>query len=173
MNKQTNTIVQQLSKFLIPTILFMICCFYCSSTPIEKHFNLLIPSWTKYLIAIPFILLLTIATKWTQKKLNRKIVLGLTVLTLILSRNINDRVFLGNKIAYTYLGQDAGFTELYLFDSKKCKITYGGILGVTKNNYGTFNINDSTIFINTKSALLDLEGQTIEVGDRSLRIQKL
>lgn len=164
---------QRLFQIIIPLTLLLIACFFCLTTLIERSYDFLIPTWTKYLIAIPFICCLTILTKWTKKNIIRKFILSTVVLLIVFSRRISDRLFLGQQIAYTYLGQDAGFEELYLFSEGKCKLTYGNILGVTQNHYGTFTIKDTTVFVATKATLLDLELYTINLGNKALTIQRL
>lgn len=163
---------QRLFQIIIPLTLLLISCFFCLTTIIERFYNFLIPAWTKYLIAIPFICCLTILTKWTKKSIIRKVILVAAILIIVFSRSISDRLFLGEQIAYTYLGQDAGFEELYLFNNGKCKLTYGNILGVTQNHYGTYTIKDATVFVKTKARLLDLELYTINLGNKALTIQR-
>jgi hypothetical protein len=142
------------------------------TTLIEVSYDFLIWNWPKYLLVIPFVCILTFATKWIKKSISRKIILGFVIISIVFSRTISDRVFLGEQIGYTYMGQDAGFEELYLFNNGKCKITYGGIFGVTENHYGTFDIRDTIVFINSKARLLDLEGYTIKLDNKVLTIQK-
>lgn len=101
----------------------------------------------------------------------RKFLLALTIITIIFSRSVSNRIFLGQPIAYTYLGIDIGFEELYLFKNGKCKITYGGIFGVHDNHYGTFNIIDSTVYIDSKGKLLDLDLHKIKLDEKTLKIQ--
>lgn len=163
---------QKLFQIIIPLTLFLITCFFCLTTLIERSYDFLIPAWTKYLIAIPFICCLTVFTKWTRKNIIRKIILVAVVLLIVFSSSISDRLFLGQQIAYTYLGQDAGFEELYLFSNGKCKFTYGNIFGVTQNHYGTYKIKDTAVFVETNSRLLDLELFTINLGNKTLTIQR-
>jgi hypothetical protein len=162
---------------LIETIIFLtliiIICFFCLATLIESSYDFLIPGWTKYLIAIPFTFCLLVLTKWTKRNIVRKVILTAAILIIIFSRSISDRLFLGQQIAYTYLGQDAGFEELYLFSNGKCKLTYGNIFGVIQNHYGTYGIKDTTVFVETKAQLLDLELYTINLGNKTLTIQRL
>ena len=156
---------------LTPAFLLTVLIFYFLTFPIEKSFNFLISDWTKYLIVIPFICILTILTHWTKGSFIRKTLVILTIILIIYSRSVSERLFLGNQIAYTYLGQDAGFEELYLFNNGTCKLTYGGIFGVTENHYGTFEIKDTVILVNTKVSLLDLQGFSIKLNNNSYKIQ--
>jgi len=163
---------QRLIETTILLTILLITCFFCLTTILERSYNFLIPGWTKYLIAIPFICCLTILTKWTKKNIIRKIILGAATLIIIFSSSISDRLFLGQQIGYTYLGQDAGFEELYLFRNGKCKLTYGNIFGVTERHYGTFEVKDTMIFVETKARLLDLELYTINLGNKALTIKR-
>jgi hypothetical protein len=163
---------QRLIENIILVTLLFISCFFCLTTFLEVSHNLIIPGWTKYLIAIPFISCLTILTEWTKKNIIRKVILGAVILLIIFSNSISDRLFLGQQIAYTYLGQDAGFEELYLFRNGKCKLTYGNILGVTERHYGTFEVKDTIVLVETKARLLDLELYKINLGDKALTIKK-
>jgi len=163
---------QRLIETFILVALLLISGFFCLTTLLEVSYNLLIPGWTKYVIAIPFISCLTILTKWTKKSIIRKVILGAAILIIIFSSSISDRLFLGQQIAYTYLGQDAGFEELYLFRNGKCKMTYGNIFGVTERHYGTFEVKDTIVLVETKARLLDLELYTINLGDKALTIKK-
>ena len=162
---------QKSFQILTPTILLAVVIFHFLTLPIEKSFNFLISSWTKYLITIPLICILTILTKWTKGSFIRKVLVILTIILITYSRNISERLFLGKQIAYTYLGQDAGFEELYLFNNGKCKLTYGGIFGVNENHYGTFEIRDTVILVDTKARLLDLQGFSIKFDNSNFTIQ--
>lgn len=110
-------------------------------------------------------------TKWMRGSTVRKILVSLTIIIIIFSRFISDRIFLGQQVAYTYLGQDIGFEELYLFKNGKCKITYGGVFGVSDTHYGTFKVIDSTLYVGSKAKLLDLESHTIKLDDKTLIIK--
>jgi len=158
-------------RFITSILLFAITFFYCLTTLIEETFSLLIPNWSKFLLAIPFILVLTISTKWANKNIKRKFLLGLTIIIVVFSRDISESIFLGKQIAYTYLGQDAGYEELYLFSRGKCKVSNGGILGVSGNYYGTFKIIDTMVFIDVKGQI-DLDYYTIKLENKILTIRR-
>lgn len=158
---------------MVPGILLTIAFFFCLTTAFEYYFHFVILEWVKFIVVIPFILILAYSSGWTRKNINRKIFVCIIVVALIFSRNISDRCFLGKEIAYEYSGQDAGFEELYLFRSGKCKITYGNILGVTENHYGTFVRNDTSVLVKTDANISDLEFLTIKVGNEVLVIKEV
>ena len=160
-------------QLFVPIILLTIVCFYFLATPAEYYWGLHIFGWTKFIIAIPFILILTISTRWTKRNLLRVAFIALTIIVIIYSRDVSDRAFLGKQLAYKYLGEDAGFIELYLFDSGKCKITYGGIFGVRETHYGTYKKTDKSIVVDTEADIADLTRLTISLQDKELKIEEL
>lgn len=170
MIKQKNKIKWQK---IVPVILLTIACFYCLTTPLEYFFLLAVFSWIKFIIAIPFIIILAFNTGWTKNNWKKKAFLAFVIIVIIYSRDISDRAFLGKQIAYKYLGEDAGFLELYLFNSGKCKITYGGILGVRENHYGTFKMTDSSVLVDTDADISDLTSLTINLKNKAFKIVEL
>lgn len=160
-------------QIFVPIVLLTTMCFYCLTTPAEYVWDLHIFGWTKFAIAIPFISILAFITRWTKGNLLRISFLFLTIIVIIYSRDISDRAFLGKQLAYKYLGEDAGFIELYLFDSGKCKITNGGIFAVRETHYGSFRKTIKSVVVSTEADIADLTRLTINLQDKELNIEKL
>lgn len=160
-------------QIIVPIVLLGIACFYCLTTPIEYFFQLDIFGWTKFIIAIPFLLILTFYTKWAKINILRKAIIGLVGIVIIYSRDISDRAFLGKQIANQNLGEDSGFVELHLFDSGKAKITYGGIFGVSKYHYGRFTTSNDSVLVDTKANLSNLTNLSITLYNRKFKIVRV
>lgn len=170
MTKQTITKKQQI---VVPLVLLGIACFYCFTTPIEYFFQLDIFGWTKLIIAAPLLLILAFYTKWGKENILRKATIVLSGIVIIYSRDISERAFLGKQIASKNLSEDAGFVELYLFDSGKAKITYGGIFGVSEYHYGTFKTMSDSVLVDTKANLSNLTNLPITLYNKKFKIGRL
>jgi hypothetical protein len=149
-----------------------IAIFYCLTTPLEYFFHLDIFGWTKLIIATPLLIILAFYTKWAKGNTLRKAIIVLVGIVIIYSRDISERAFLGKQIANNYLGEDAGFVELYLFDSGKAKIIYGGIFG-SEYHYGTFKTMNDSVLVDTKANLSNLTNLSITLYNKKFKIGRL
>ncbi len=95
-----------------------------------------------------------------------------TVIVISGSRIISDKVFLGNQMAYFYEADSPGFIELYIFKHNRCRITYGGIQGITDAFYGDYRLTDSIIKVNCGCDILELSGHSINLDQRNYIIEK-
>lgn len=137
------------------------------TVPIERVIGYKMAYWLKAIFTVLF-LCLTILTR----NFKYKYWLLLTVFaSAFAARSISDLLFLGRQKGYLYLGEDAGFLELYLFPNNICRISYGGIFGVNAAYYGKYWLTDSTMRITCKFRPMELSGLKQKIEDRVYEIK--
>ncbi|MEM7658379.1 MAG: hypothetical protein AAF399_19790 [Bacteroidota bacterium] len=68
---------------------------------------------------------------------------------------------LGAELGTAYLGEDAGFTELVLYDNGICERRYGGIMGVSDRKYYGFSFDGNEIQLQTTDRISNLTNMEI------------
>jgi|GEM_PF-4857156 len=73
---------------------------------------------------------------------------------------------LGKEIGSDYVGEDAGFTNMTLFENGICKREYGGIFGTTDTKYYGYCIRNGRVEIQTKENIHNLKLMEIIIDRR-------
>ncbi len=77
---------------------------------------------------------------------------------------------LGKEIGSDYVGEDAGFSKVRLFDNGICKCEYGGIFGATDTKYYGYCIRNGKIEIQTKEDIYNLRIMEIIIDGKNYRL---
>lgn len=70
-----------------------------------------------------------------------------------------------------YLGEDAGTSELHIYDNGTYKLATGGILGVTNKHFGNYHFSLCTIVIETKDDMGCFTGYKIEINSKEYSVE--
>ncbi|MES2616283.1 MAG: hypothetical protein V4613_00285 [Bacteroidota bacterium] len=74
---------------------------------------------------------------------------GVLCVSMMLN-NWSESIFLGKPIGSIYRAEAPGYIELIVYEKGRCTVGYGGITGLSKIGFNTYELKQDTIYVSAK-----------------------
>jgi len=90
---------------------------------------------------------------------------------LFYSNNSSENNFLGRPIAQDYSPESPGYTQVKLYKDGIATVAYGGILGIHKEFFVDYKIENDTIILIRDEGPIDLLNETIYLDQKRYHVK--